>query len=111
MLRLIMKNGTGKWGEENLSDAGFRVFEIDCPELEKLVVKNREEEKPLTLIGIEVFIPPPKPVEPAKPPALPLAVLVEPEPPPNPAELKRSLWEKWRGGKKPEPAKVVPLPG
>jgi hypothetical protein len=92
-----MKNGSSLFKGDNLVEGGLRVFEIDCPELEKLIIKSRQEEKSITLLGIEVFDPLPKPVEakPATPPALLLATPI-PLPPPNPTTLKQRIRDRLR---------------
>lgn len=74
MLRLIFQNSDGRRREDNLSMT-LKTFEVACPELEKLLVALKEKAVadgnpndglPLTLLDVEVFTPPPKPV--VKPP-------------------------------------------
>lgn len=101
----------------------FRVFDIDCPELEKVLRKLQNEgsnERQLVLLGIEIVNDPPKPPQP-RAATIPLS---SPPPPTDlktiAAETKARLAAKhyannktgWRsllfGKEKPKP---LPLPG
>lgn len=77
----------------NVLNLNFRVFEIDCPELEAVLKETLREgsnTKRLQLLGIEIVDKP----KPPPPPPQPVAAALEPPPQPDPAALKARLLEK-----------------
>lgn len=134
MLRLIMQyedasvpsryNGSASTVSAGGLNLNFRVFEVDCPELEEILKSSQVEgsnSRKLVLMGVEIFDKPKPPVEPPKP-----AVLIEAQTQPTltteerVTSLKERLLAKqaernapWykrllKGSSKPKP---LPLPG
>lgn len=124
MLRLIWKNGDGKrmFDDDTVNLTGLRVFEIDNAALEAFIIAQREQHKPITLLGVEVCVAPPKPI-PSLPPTEPIVLVPTPKDEVAQAALRAKLAMKWKNSstkkafswrpwrRKSKALVPVPLPG
>lgn len=59
---MICQNG-GKQFRDDTINMGFLTFEVECPALEAALAKSNAASEAITLLGIEIFTPPPRQVE------------------------------------------------
>ena len=88
MLRLIVQNGEGLFKDGALN-LGYKTFEVNNPDLEKLLAKSLSEGSDVKILGIEIYATP-------KPTYIPPTVVATPASATATAELKEFLQNKHR---------------